>query len=450
MNRTSIGKLALTSWAILGLSLACESPARLPPPPSIEDLHSAFALEAGDSDEGDDGSPVLRVYVDASGSMAGFLAAPHNQFRRTIDQLLDRSMASGYDVSVFKFGSGVTPLPDTTSVAALTARGFFDEDETSFPDLLRAIDEARDEGGVSVVVTDLVQSGRTGEQRELSRAFHELAAQPFEVLLVAQRSSFRGFYWPESTVESDRIRLDLGGIAREESRPFYLLLIADERRELESFHRRLEIPTEGVEAGLSWTLDAARPAIALGEPRFAPASSEVGEGWQVAKRQDELYLDAEREASVFWLSESGRVLPKGHSVRLAYQTTGSSSLADLGRVAATAERCDFTFDSRCRAPEAALVSVGALRDKDTGQVLVDYRLPRPEVGTWTAYHVRLYPGEANLRRSMMVDLWTTDDDSAVGQGTRTYKLELFVDTLLAALREQTPLAEHVLVLGRSR
>jgi hypothetical protein len=379
--------------------------------------------------------------------MQGFLNLPNSRYRRALDHLLDRSIAGGYDVTVHKFDRVVERLPATVSVASIAQVGFFIGAETSFPALFQHIDRERKPGTIAVVVTDLVQSGTTGDQKALSEAFQKIAQKRPEVLLVALRSPFVGAYWPEARPAA-RLQLELRGQDARSSRPFYLLTIADRTEELEVLRRHLDL-TVDEESTSEWAIDASRPGVVVREIHFAPpADGPDAAVWQIHRRPEELPRAGRTPRKVFWLWEQEPPLNGFAPVRLRLATEGKIGVADLGDIVVQARRCPLVDGSTCSEPEPLPLST-AVQLTDSRELLVSLPLPRPAPGAWEGYKIQILPGRANLLRPIDPELlWTTDDDSEARNATQTYKLDLFVDTLVNTLREPVAFAEQYIFLGR--
>lgn len=389
----------------------------------------------------------LHIYVDASMSIQGFVTTRQGRFVRTVEDVLDRSVSAGYERSVSKFGQSVIPVPGSVSISALLSPNFYSEGETSFPTLFCHVERNRKPGALTLVVTDLVQSGRSGEQRELSRSFLDLAKRRPEVVLLARRSPFVGRYWPESTAGARSFDLNHRGIGTNNSRPFYILAISDRAGDLDLLRRYLGLESDETD-NLFWDLDASRPAGIVSEAVFAPRPQAVeSKVWQVKKRPEVLPALGRSHRAVFWLFEKAPPPPAGAPVRFRLALDGALDVADPTRMTVEARRCKFVGLTPCQEPEKIEVPVTIELD-GKGNLFASYSLPRPAAGSWEGYHLRLLPGRANLTRPKNVELWTTDDDSVPSNGTKTYKLDLFVDTLINALREPVPVAEQFVFLGR--
>lgn len=439
---------ALVRWFPLLLGFLASGSCTPPPPtPGFDALLAALAEPvAGGEEPVAAARPRLLIYLDASQSMQGFLNLPNSRFRRALDHLLDRSIAGGYDVTVFKFDRAVERLPPTASVASIARVGFFVGAETSFPALFQHIDRERKPGTIAVVVTDLVQSGTTGDQKALSEAFQRIVQRRPEVLLVALRSPFVGAYWPEFRPTA-RLQLDLRGQDARSSRPFYLLAIADRAEELEILRRHLDL-TIDEESTSEWAIDASRPGVVVREVHFAPpADGPDAVVWQIHRRPEELPRAGRTPRKVFWLYEQKPPRNGSAPVRFRLATEGEIGVADLGDIVVQVRRCPAAGDGPCSEPETLALPV-PVQLTDARELLVSLPLPRPAPGAWEAYKVQILPGRANLSRPIDPELWTTDDDADPRNATRTYKLDLFVDTLVNTLREPVAFAEQYIFLGR--
>lgn len=432
--------------AILGIAVlaACYEAPELP---DAEALLAPFDEPLTAASAPAPARPSLQIYIDGSRSMQGFVAVRNSNFQRRLDQLLDQAVAGGYDVSVLKFDQTVTPLPGTTSTGSILAPGFFVGDETSFPQLFDHVRKARKPGSIALVVTDLVQSSRTGEQRELSRGFQELAKDRPEVLLLALRSTFVGPYWPESTTEKDRIEVALRGHDVRSSRPFYLLVVADRAEDLPVLRRHLRL-TADAGAPASWEIDASRPAIVIKGSRLDPSSDEATATWRELRESEELPPVGRSHRAAFWLTEVRAPSADAAPLRLRLIPDGEIGVRELAHLEVEAQRCRFDRSSSCATAEPIDLDHEILQPDDSGALVATYALARPPDGSWDLYRVRLLAGRANLDSPIDVSLWTTDDDSVVQNAARTYKLDLFVDTLINALRGQVALSEQFILLAR--
>jgi hypothetical protein len=414
--------------------------------PKLESLLAAANESFEAAPGGAEGRKKLHVYIDASESMRGFVTSPNSRYRRALDQLLDRTIAGGYEVSLYRFDTQVATLPASYSAGSLNSPDFFTGSETSFPRLFERLKAQRKPGEIAVILTDLVQSGRTGEQRELSRAFQEAAAQRPEVSLLGLRSAFIGSYWPESTPDRDRLDVDFRTEDPGKSRPFYLLFIADSQSDLEVLSRRLELDPE-IEARHKWQLDASRPAALVSQTDFINAKNFDPGEWRRLREPRELEPKGRTYRKAFWLfaeklpKDSGR--PARFELRSDKHTT---DLANIERVELEVRRC--SFERGRPVGKLEVVRLNARFSRDAEKISMEIDFPAPKPNSWEGYQIRLLPGAANLHRPIELELWSTDTDSNPKEAHRTYKLDLFVDTMVRALREPVPFSEFYVFLGR--
>jgi|CXWL01.1.fsa_nt_gi hypothetical protein len=444
MNAHSLRVRSLSLSAILLLASACDPP----PPPPLDLALAAFGQALEVPTKPALGRTPLQIYVDSSQSMRGFANVQGGRFCRLLDQLLDRSVAGGYEVSVYSFDKDVAPVAPSVGSNLLRDPLFFQGSETSFPVLFTAIRKARRPGGLALVLTDLVQSGKTGEQRAMAAALRDLATQPVEVVLIALRSPFVGRYWPESTRDRP-FDIALPDDDVRSSRPFYALLFADQIADIELLRRRLRLFTDPT-IRTSWELDASKPAIAASSLSVAPVQPPPGgdAAWQVHTPARSLAPQGRTPRFAYWLVVGASSALAAQQLRFELRTESRMEIEDPSRLSVTVQSSHCRLGACQPAAEWREVPVTVERSPESSTILVTYGLPMPAAGTWDAFRVQFLPGPANLLEPVSTALWTTDDDSRPEHANRTFKLDLFVDTMLSTWREQTPIAEQYLFLGR--
>jgi hypothetical protein len=437
----------------------CQQVPLPPPPPDTASIQRAFGVPQAKDPQPDKaaGAPrTFHVYLDGSESMRGFVALSGSNYGKVVDSLLGSAATSGYRIELDRFGSGIERIASVSS-ATLLDSGFYGGKETSFPELLRHVARERKPGTIAVIVSDLVQSGSSGDQHALIEAFQAIT-QP-EIVVLAFRSAFCGKYWVESRRVAKRtLDLCLNGQGIEQSRPFYAVLIADSRADLEEARRYLTADVEGYQE-----FDATRPGVPLEavEPAMpAPGDVVIWSPWEKAKeisraappRQLLSFFEAfpqSQESADLKLTllfpEDGKsdhtyrirslLELRVHAVTLSYGADGKpASAASLPRPV------NLTW-------KAAFVASEEKPQRVRG-IAVTYSLPQPKPSTWDAYRIELQPGQANLRPPLWVEEWSTIDDSDLRMGSRTLKLDLFIKAMIRSIQENVPLSEHYLLLGR--
>lgn len=417
-------------------------------PPQAEDVLPLFGARIGPvpAAGGREVRP-LDLYVDASGSMRGFVARPDSVFRNALGSLLDRASTSGYELSVFGFADRVSRPLGNIGASSILTPAFYSGGETSFPELAKSILRGHDSGAVSVVVSDLVQSGRTGDQRALASAFQGLAEKKPEVLLLAFRSAFEGRYFVEGANRGSVLKLSLDGTSDEKSRPFYVLIVAPNRVELDRVKRFL-FPE--VIAGEE--LDATRPGVALEQVEYLPAGEGEPPVWNTYRMPEALPMNSLTPRSVLSFLEISAPSGRRSPLRLGF-TVKDENPSRLGTVR-EAGHFGFLVQRRLlragqwKTVEAIDLAPEALFSRNGKTMTLSYSFPRPDPFSWDAYRIRLMPGDGNLRLPLWVEDWTAADDSLAVLGNRTLKLDLFVEAMVRSIQEQVPLSEHYILLGR--
>ncbi len=388
--------------------------------------------------------------------MRGFVNDPAANYGLVVDSLLGSATTAGYRIRIDRFGGIVEEVPLASS-ATLHDPMFYGGKETSFPVLLQHVAQKRGPGTISVIVSDLVQSGSTGDQRALVEAFQAIARTRPEVLVLGFRSAFCGKYWIESRPVAKRtLELCLNGQGLEQSRPFYAILIADSRAELEEARRYLTADVQGFQE-----FDATRPGVPLVKIEFVPPDPGEPAVWTP---WDEAQTLAGRESPRQLLSFfEAAPPPRGQAeLELALLFPSDSKgehtypLRSLVDLRVQAEKLSWGSDGKPTAkdprpvelPWRATFASSAEVPRKLRGIALTYTLPQPERLTWDAYLIQLLPGQANLRPPLWVDEWSTVDDSDPRAGNRTLRLDLFVKAMIRSIQENVPLSEHYLLLGR--
>jgi len=449
--RNARGSLRRSGLHILmGVMLACIAGCGghpLPPElPTNADILKAFQAErAAAPQAGTERSRPLHLYIDSSQSMRGFVTNADSGYRTAIDFLLDRSATAGYPLEVFRFADGIAPLGNVAASAVLEP-SFYSGAETSFPNLLRHIGENDEAGAISVIISDLVQSGRTGDQRALVVAFQEIAKRGKQVVLLAFRSSFSGTYFVESRRKGrpNTLQLKLDGGTADRSRPFYMILVADGDTDLAEVRRYLLPDIQGNEE-----FDASSPALAVEAVEYLPPDLGTVALWNVYRATENLPVTVGHRATLSFM-EIGVSAGEASPVRLGLKlpATGPQS----NRVLRSPQDLKFMAERRSvrngrwTKPQAVDLAPEALfRSADLG---LTYQVPRPTTASWDVYRIRICPGPGNLRLPAWVEDWATPDDSLEMWGNRTLKLDLFIEAMNRSIKEKVPLSDQFILFGR--
>ncbi len=391
----------------------------------------------------------MHVYVDSSMSMRGFVASPGARYFETLDRLLDDAQSAGFSLAIDSFAGSVQELgPIKTS--RLLEPTFYSGVETSFPRLFQHVARERGHGTISVIVTDLVQSGTTGDQRALLASIQEVTRSNPEIKLLAFRSAFHGTYYVEGRKTGrNKLELTLEGGSRENSRPFFILIIADSPQDIETVRQYLQ-PEVDLLTGekLPLELNATGPALKVEKVEPGPPSTPVI--WNVFEAAREM-TDVRHRVSPFLLSFSEIAPPAAEttSLRLTLKTKRSSEDGDLRSpegLRVEVRRCSFKAHRATVAEPVDIPWEAVMPSRD--HIEMAYTLPRPKPHSWDAYQIRISPGPGNLRPPDWALEWSTIDDSIEKNGSRTLKLDVFIDTIIRSIKEKIPFSESYILLGR--
>jgi hypothetical protein len=445
------------SVIVLGLLsiLACEVDP--PPPPSLDDVLGRFGVRQQVTSQGDSSRPEIRLFIDRSLSMRGFVEAGDSQYRRILDAVLDHAESSGCALHPFGFASGVEPLAGGGKLELALQSSFYDGLNTDFQGLFaRAVPRP---GEVSVIVSDFVQSAGGEDQRALVAAMNDHDAARWQVLLLAFRSAFRGWYYVETPGAAERrFHLDLDGVTAATGRPFYVLVLSSSRRDLEAFRRYVLADVHGDEE-----LAPSQPALEAIDVEAVPAEPAGGAGRWSRSQQLERSLPAVSAgsghvSSFIALGGDHDQLPPLRLAVAARARTPLRSMGDLAiEVAAKTRSRTGWRDKPSAVPRAewAPPSKGrpmdgaALNTPDAGaSFVISLDVPRPSRGAWDVYRVRVAPGEGNLLPPLWVESWTAYDDSLPANANRTLKLRLLVEALIRAIQERVPILDEFILVRR--
>jgi hypothetical protein len=440
-----------SGWALVGVVLClggCGGFTEPPSPPGGGDIVRRFDPDSAPVyQRAATAEPQRKIflYVDSSVSMKGFVAQPPSNYWRALNFVMDRISTARYDLKVHEFSDRVSKL-ENRSAASILSPSFYSGQETAFPLLFEHIARETQPEDIAIVVSDFVQSGRTGDQRALVTAFQKLTPKKPAILLLAFRSAFQGTYYVEGRrIIGPTIHLSLDGRAPDRARPFYVLLIAGSASGLEEA-RNLLLPDIGADEEFA----VSKPALALATAEFLPPNSGEFPVWNAYRPVEKLPLKSDISVEALSFLEISPPIAEPTRLRLQFQCAGECAASPLR----APERLHFeiTRSSQKQGKWSAVEAVGspahALFSADRKHLSVEYSVRRPEALSWDVYRARILPGMANLRAPLWVDEWTTSEDGTVRLGHRTFKLDLFVEAMIRSIQEQIPISEHYLLLGR--
>jgi hypothetical protein len=436
------------------LSLACNS-VSLPtdPPPTARQLVKACSIgvdpPAALSLAGE--PRTLHIYIDSSMSMRGFVASPEAKYFEILDRLLDDASSAGFHLTIDGFSEDIRELGKVKSSVLLDPY-FYSGGETSFPKLFEHVAKERGRGTISIIVSDLVQSGNTGDQRALLAALQDILRTQPEIQLLAFRSAFVGPYFVEGRkVARRRLELSLDGTSRERSRPFYVLIIADSREDLEKVRAYLQPQMDGVTGEqLPLEFNATGPALSINTIEFSPPQPDALIAWNAFEAPRRL-ASSGGGPSRFLLSYLDLMAPTKDTGELRLRLRigrppAEGEIRSVEHLSFDVSRCFLKGERRTPAEPLDITPEAWMPEKD--RIDVSYQFPRPHPGRWDAYRIRITPGPGNLQPPVWVLDWSTLDDSSQGNGFRTLKLEAFIDTMIRSVKEKVSFSEQYILLGR--
>jgi hypothetical protein len=399
----------------------------------------------------------LHIYIDSSKSMRGFAASPDAKYVEVLDRLLDDASSAGFQVATHSFSENVEVMNNSGSAVFLDPT-FYRGLETSFPKLFRHVANERGQGTISIIVSDMVQSGKSGDQRALLGSLQEVTQSKPELQLLAFRSSFKGTYYIEGRrMARPHLELSLDGTSRENSRPFYVLIIADNREDLAAVRQYLQPQMDRVTGEqLPLELNASRPALTVESIELPPTSSEAPVVWHAFEPSRWISAQGRKSPPRLVLSFLEVRPPIAEPVNLRLRIKVKHPPKEALIRSAEALRfdmraCSFTARRPSKVVPVSLPWEASLSREDrqgTSYLDVSYQFSRPQPQTWDAYHIQIIPGPGNLQPPVWVLDWSTIDDSPVKNGHRTLKLDVFIDTILRSIKEEVPFSETYIVLGR--
>jgi hypothetical protein len=436
------------------LSASCRDDA-LPRSPRLDEILQQFAVRRDDPPKPSEKPPEIRVFLDRSESMRGFAAAGGSRYQQVLGAILNHAVTSGGVLQIFGFAAGIERLGVQTDPSEPR---FYNGAETDFRDLFSYA--APRPGSVSIIISDFVQSVEGGDQRELIASLsRNQGGENRQIQLLAFRSAFQGLYFVETRGSGARkFHVDLDGSSPLNSRPFYLLVIADSKNALEDARRYLfsdiradqELkPCEAAFEVVDVHLASETRPTGTEENRWSHSLQLEQKLWEVAS-------GGGRINSFIALGDDYRPLPSLRVEIGARARTPLRSITDL-QIQSEARTRDRTgWHPRTAvmpqvdwAPDGkghpAVKETPIAPNSDWGFVL-NLPLPWPPRDTWDVYRVRIEPGKGNLLPPLWVESYTTYDDSQPDNANRTLRFKIFVEALIRSIQEHvTVLDQYVLV-----
>ncbi len=428
----------------------------LPSAPTPEDFLPRFGVPPSAASAGEAERPKIRLYIDRSWSMRGFVEARGSRYQHVLSSLLDNAAASRCPFQPFGFDVKVEPLQGGGQSAE--SPWFYNGLKT---DLRRLFAQAAPRSGeVSVVMSDFVQSAGGEDQRALAAAVDGGDAAEWQVLLLAFRSAFHGWYFVEKPGAAEhKFQVDFDGATSATGRPFYLLVLAKRRRDLDSFRRYVLADIQDDEE-----LQPSEPALRVADVQLAtearPAADEANR-WSRSQQLEGDLHDVSGSAghvnSFIALGEGSQRMPPLRLAVTASARTPLRSISDLEIERAAKERRRAGWLDRPAVEARAEWAPAPRTEKDGGKdspgadagFVLTIPLARPAAGAWSLDRVRVTPGQGNLLPPLWVESWTAQDDSLPANANRTFKLRLLVEVLIRSIQERIPILDEFILVRRA-
>jgi len=432
-NRQRTGVKKIITWSLRGLVvlilMICAGGCRSRPPaaPSANQVLAVKKVAPDTTQTVVENleMPPLRVYVDASESMRGFAHSRSSKFCRTLSHVMQKTVSAPYTVSYYKFSEQTQPL-NRSQFNLSTTPGFYGGADTPLAELLNRI--ARDEThSITVIITDLVQSEPGTDRFDLPLAFRTVAENYSEILMIASKSSFRGFYWSE--VERG-LKFQLNYSSDSLGRPFYILVFAPSKKAMQTF--RHYVLTD--ELTMEYSFAPSDPPLRMKDVRTSAANRKF---WTRSKAPEHRNDSNGLETWVTWFRALKWPSTSTCNLELVYQT---KQIVPMGTPLQLVFECEQVSLKGCFGDEDILplndFNPTVTERCGDSSLTIAYPISRPKPKEWTAYYIRIRPGEGSLRLPEWVDDWSTDDDTNPRNGDLTLHLASSVETMQRNITEK--------------
>lgn len=398
--------------AVLGLC-ACSGP----PPPLPSPARLLAALDCPGPAAAATPRLAVDFYLDASGSMRGFVA-PGSSYLRLLEDLLGRLESAGYgtrpqplcDDACLDRGAPAGAVADPRRIYSPS---FYRGQQTPLAQLLLRF-AAKPQQGLTLLLSDLEQSTMGTDQRTLVAAFRRLAERTRALLLYSFHASF-------------------GPDAKRRGAPprrYYLLVIAPTAPALAEIERLVlrHLPA-------AQRFQPAEVPMTVREVRLGPKGPTP---WGVFRQAEARPCGADRT----WFASFVEQRPIRDGEPLPLQLLG-----DFGAKLATP--ADLQYEVRRLALGPMKIESPAWRPmaapvpKEPDALSLSVPAPRPERGSWDLYRIRVRSGSGNLA----VPTWAEEGSGTSAQG-KTPQLAHLVRALQQAITEEVVILDLLLALGR--
>jgi len=425
--------LACSVW-MAAAAVSCNS---VTAPPSESAVAREFKLPAT-SDSGGAAVDNLDIYIDGSQSMQGFTAIRQSNFCTMIGEIMLQAEAAQFHLTTYKFASEITKL-DNPSLNQLQSPDFYRGHDTRLAELLRVIGSRPQDS--AVIISDLVQSEPGSDSQALVEELAAIGASTRQMDLIAYRSSFDGTYDPEykSSDHPGKLRLKVSQQVPDQGRPYYLLVIAPNTASLEKIKDHLLAHRPPLRE-----FDATQVPIKIDSITLNGTSPGVA-SWALYSRFSPVNDGTDAFATGF-LWQGADSSPATVDLPVTMQVSSQTPIRQPDRLDLRVDQADWNGNSFGQPRQVAIPLGGSIIDGEHLQLTLT--LDKPAKGTWSTYFIRIGSGDGNLDIPQWISAWSTDDDSTLSDGNRTYELRLLALAMVNAISEREESGEWILKIGR--
>lgn len=441
----------LVHFCLLLLCLSLIGCKKSTPPPPAEKVIEQCLQAGGDPGHGFQSAREIKVYVDGSISMRGFVKRQGNtSFNRLLSALASFSPAD-YSIRFFKFGDGEPRSLNQDRFWRMSRdRNMFDQSTTRLDLLINAIRNNPAPSGAYLVITDGVQESPAGSNYpSFVRPISEWLADGKhpDLSIFAFKSEFQGAIYPANTGG----RFNYNG-----DRPFYLYaFLLDDALEEEltrniarasanNFHMLdFSGPIRKKDGEMDFELPARIGRVKNRLRRYCKIKQARGKTviflrWlnmirEEASGQGYLRVDFSEDLTEF----ARDVLHDLDSnLKTEVQIWSWERKKKVTKTTKGGTKTNYIWTAEQISNEGAYLSQvesgsrSRLKANDPHKLSATFRFQKmPEPG-WYTYYIRVLPADDAFQVPSWVEEWSTEDDSLPENANRTLNLSNVVFPIL--------------------
>ena len=407
--------------------------------------------------------PEVRLYVDASESMKGYVSAGETNYPATIERLLERLAAAQYPLVAFQFSGGEKRL-DSVQASKLKSPDFYSGGDTPLSKIVGRMADSVEAGRIAVLVSDMVQSDPLHERVDLIRALARLANANSEILLIGCRSGFKGKYFVETYPKTTPLNLNIPD-DQELGRPFYFLIGGPLGVGMQKFKDKVLNPVfeqrkvqmfapseQALSFGKEWKVLGVGPKESVWSRRTqaAPAEKTRGVLWESFTHKGGTAAEAPLrvESKMTVRSPLRNFSRLGYSIdKGSFKAVGKDGKHGPGEAR---EHVDRRPECELQNPDKKWIKCSEAERLAAGEYGVRLTFPFtiPARNSWDVYRVKITAGDGNLRPPAWISAWSTNTDRTVQDGSKTLYLEVLGESLVNGISENIVIMDRLIHLGR--